>query len=147
MATVSSRRRGGKPQAISPEIDLPGFSDTQIVSRDGRYVWARAPDQRYWAYSLNGGKPNLVSGMTADDVWANWGADSSHVYIYQNGFPVKVFLLDSVRGTRTLVAEFLPSDPVGLEGAVGVRMTPNGKSAVYTYTRALSQLYLLRDVN
>jgi eukaryotic-like serine/threonine-protein kinase len=134
---------GGKPRRVSTEIDQPEFIDTQLVSPDGRFVWARDPQKKNWIYPLDGSQPRPVLGITADDLWANWGADGGHAYIYRNEFPIRVYRLELATGRRTLAREFMPANPIGLVGVGAVRMARNEKSGAYTYTRASSELYLV----
>ena len=39
--------------------------------------------------------------------------------------------------------ELLPSDPAGVSTIGQIRLTPDGKSCVYSFKRILSELYLV----
>jgi eukaryotic-like serine/threonine-protein kinase len=138
---------GGQPVAFSPEVGRGGPHAFKLASPDGKFVWSRDLQNRLTIYPLDGSAPRLVPGLSPDDIPANWGSDSNHVYVYQNEFPLVVFRLDLTTGMKVPVAQFNPSDPIGLEGVRSVRMTPDGKFGAYTYFRALSELYLVSDFN
>ena len=136
---------GGRPVPVSPEIGQGLPQSFKLASPDGRFVWYRDQQNRLAIYPLDGSAPRLVPGLSPDDVPANWASDSNHVYVYQDEFPLTVSKLDLTTGKKVPVALFNPSDPVGLEGVRAVRMAPDGKSGAYSYIRALSELYLVRD--
>ncbi|MGA8212517.1 MAG: protein kinase [Candidatus Sulfotelmatobacter sp.] len=136
---------GGKPVAFSPEVGQGGPQSFKLVSPDGKFVWNRDQQNRLTIYPLDGSAPRLVPGLSPGDIPANWASDSNHVYVYQDEFPLIVSRLDLMTGKKAPVAQFNPRDPVGLEGVRAVRMTPDGRFGAYSYIRALSELYLVRD--
>ena len=139
---------GGKPVAITPEVGQYESRAYQLGSPDGKYVWTRDLQGRMTIYPVDqSSPPRPVPGLTTDDFPANWGTDSNHVYVYRNDFPILVSEVDVNTGKRTIVAEISPKDPIGLEGVLSLRTTPDGKSIAYSYIRALAQLYLARDLS
>jgi len=136
---------GNKPIPVSPEIGQPGPHSFALASPDGKFVWSRDLQNRLTIYPLDGSAPRPVPGQSPADIPANWASDSSHVYVYQNLFPLVVSRLDLTTGKKLPIAQFNPRDSVGLEGVNAVRMTPDGTFGAYSYIRALSELYLVRD--
>ncbi len=136
---------GGAPRAVTPEIASPGFFESQLVSLDGEYVWTRDAGGKGWLYPLNGSsaaKP--ANGLQEDDVFAGWGADSRHVFLFQTGsYPLKIFELDFVNGQRKMIKEIMPEDPVALDLVTSVRVSPDGQHFAYAYGRSLSELYVV----
>jgi hypothetical protein len=61
--------------------------------------------------------------------------------------PLRFTVWDLRTGRRVLVTQFSPRDPIGLDGVRALRMTPDGKAGAYSYIRALSVLYVVRDFN
>jgi eukaryotic-like serine/threonine-protein kinase len=138
---------GGNPVAVTPEIGLNQTQAFQLASPDGKFVWIRDLQGRLAIYPLNGSAPRPVPGLLAEDIPANWGTDSNFVYVYRNDFPIMVYRLDLKTGRRVLVTQFSPKDAIGLDGVRALRMTPDGKAGAYSYIRALSVLYVVRDFN
>jgi Tol biopolymer transport system component len=135
---------GGKPRVIAPEIAQPGAFDSQIVSGDGKFAWARDTDNHIRLYPVDGSPPRLVPGIAATDVWMNWGPDSNSAYVFRsNEIPARVFRVNLTTGQRTFVTDFNLGDVVGLSGLDTIRTTPDGKSFAYSYNHALSELYLV----
>jgi hypothetical protein len=137
----------GKPTAVTPAIGLTQTQAFQLASPDGKFVWIRDLQGRLAIYPLNGSTPRPVAGLLAEDIPANWGTDSNFVYVYRNDFPIMVYRLDLKTGRRVLVTQFSPRDAIGLDGVRSLRMTPDGKTGAYSYIRALSVLYVVRDFN
>jgi len=55
--------------------------------------------------------------------------------------PARIYRLNVTTGQRTLLRKLMPSDPAGVERIGPILITPDGKTCVYGYHRALSDLY------
>ncbi len=139
---------GGAPQPITPPISVKvEYIETDLVSPDGKFLFARDLTGKGWLYPLKGGKPEPVPGLMPQDIWVNWTADGRSAYVYQDEKTyADVYQLDLSTGKRQLVKTLSPSDPAGLTDVRPVRITPNGKAYGYSYDRALSVLYLVKGV-
>ena len=134
---------GGKPVPISPEISLPGPYDNNPLSPDGKFVWARDPENKAWLYPLDGSAPRQIT-MTPADLWVNWGADGRSAYVIQvEGDVIRCYRIDLSSGDRRVVREVVTPDRVGGTGILGMKMTPNGDAYAYSHQTQLSQLYLV----
>jgi eukaryotic-like serine/threonine-protein kinase len=134
---------GGKPVPISPEISSPGPYETEPLSPDGKFVWARDFERKAWLYPLDGSASRPFP-MTPDDIWINWGPDSRSAFVFRlDHASAKIFRLDLVTGERRFLKVLAPADPVGASGIPGIRMTPDGKSYAYSLETAMSELYLV----
>jgi len=78
---------------------------------------------------------------------SQWGGDGRFLYVSRRGIlPRRVYRLDLATGRKEFWREFSPSDPAGLDGITGLRMTPDGKAYVYGYLRLLSVLYIVEGL-
>jgi hypothetical protein len=114
------------------------------VTPDGLFVIAG--DRRGLAlYPLAGGDPQPIAGLSPGDVPLGWAADGRSLYLRGPGLrpPVKVSRLDLASGARTAWKELAPTDDVGVTALHSIRITPDGSAYAYTYTRVLSDLYLV----
>jgi eukaryotic-like serine/threonine-protein kinase len=136
---------GGAPRPITPLVLIePEKFEGNLVSPDGKYLYARDLDGKLRLYPLVGGTPRAIPGMTGDEAWLNWSNDGQSAYVFAWGrIPVQVARIDLSTGRRQPVTKFAPIDPAGLTGFVAARITPDGKSYAYTYERLLSELYLV----
>ena len=57
--------------------------------------------------------------------------------------PARVEICDVETGARRLWKEIVPPDPAGVLAVGPIVITPDGKSCVYSYRRALDDLFLV----
>jgi len=131
----------GKPRPVSPE----GYQMFRHgVSPDGRFVIATGPDQKICLYPLGGGEPKPLPGSRSGDIPGRWTSDGRAVYVHRRDeMPAKVYLLDVTTGRKELWKELIPADAAGVTQAAIVLPGPDGRSCVYSYTRLLSDLYVV----
>jgi hypothetical protein len=60
--------------------------------------------------------------------------------------PAKVYRVDFTNQRRKIVAELSLPDRTGLTGIRYIQMTPDGKSYAYTFSRFLTELYVIEDL-
>jgi hypothetical protein len=132
---------GGKPKPISPE---GGTLFAVFISPDGKQVVGSAPDGKPTLFFVEGGEPRVVPAVTPDDRIVGFTGDGHSVYV-QNlaGLPTILSQVDLASGKRTLWKQFTPADPAGVDSLANFIITPDGKSYVYSFSRTLSDLYLV----
>ncbi len=130
----------GKPRAITPE----GVSFLfHAVAPDGKSAVATGPDRRVAIYPIEPGEPRAVPGMEPDDIPLRWTADGGSLFVYPpSAPPLRVDIVDVKTGRRTLWKELRPPDPSGVEQVGPIQISPDETSYVYSYRRALDELYL-----
>jgi Tol biopolymer transport system component len=129
----------GQTKPISPE----GMGVNVAISPDGRFLAATGPAGPA-LFPVEGGAPRPFSGLLKDEEPMRWSGDGGSVYVRSpSAFYPRIFRIDVSTGRRTFVKELVPPDPAGLV-AVGlrVRMTADGRSYAYGYTRTLSELFV-----
>jgi eukaryotic-like serine/threonine-protein kinase len=139
---------GGAPHAVTPSVSPKvGGLESNLVSPDGKFVFARDLIGKGLLYEMGGGGPTAVPGMTPEDIWANWTSDGKSAYVYQNRTIYDlVFRIDLATGERQQIMQVAPQDTAGVNGLVPLRITPDGKAYAYTYNRALSNLFIADGV-
>ncbi len=131
---------GGKPRPITPEGVGIRFD---VISPDGKWVVATGTDRRIAIYPTEPGEPRVVPGTEPDDIPLRWTADGGSIFVYRpSAPPLRVEKVDVKTGRRTLWKEIRPPDPSGVEQVGPVQITPDESSYVYSYRRALDELYL-----
>lgn len=135
---------GGASRPVTPD----GISAT-LVSPDGKLVLAQDPNLKKAPsiYPLDGGDPRPVPGLTYGDRVLRWGIDGRSLYVCRyRELPVRVFKLDIITGHKEIWKEIAPAESAGIRGA-DPKVTPDGKAYLYTFTRYLSDLYLVTGLN
>jgi serine/threonine protein kinase/Tol biopolymer transport system component len=134
----------GKPRPITPEGVSILF---KMVSPDGRWVAATGPDRRIALYPTEAGEPRPVPGLNPEDVPMSWTEDGRALYVWRPSEPPgRIDLFEIATGKRTLWKEFRPPDPAGVLQVGPAVVAPDGATYVYTYRRALDELYLATGI-
>jgi Tol biopolymer transport system component/predicted Ser/Thr protein kinase len=132
---------GLKPRAISPEG--VSFTFAGAVTPDGKSVVATGPDRRLAIYPIEPGEPRPLPGQDPEDVPLRWTPDGSALFVYHpSAPPLRVETIDVKTGRRALWKELRPPDPSGVDQVGPILISPDEKSYVYSYRRALDELYL-----
>jgi serine/threonine protein kinase/Tol biopolymer transport system component len=133
---------GSAPRPITPE----NVNGTQVTP-DGRFVLGRAPDRNFYLYPVAaGGAPIPVPALKTGDVPTRFGPDGRTIYVATFGkIPALLYKVDLTTGARTLFHEAMPADPAGLINVGPILVTPDGSTTVYSYTRLLSDLYIISN--
>ncbi len=131
-------------------------SVAQPITPEGTFGWAVSPDSRQLVavdpkkgltlYPLEGGEARVIAEVTGEDQPIGWSADGQSVFILRGEFPAKIYRLEVATGHMRFWKDIMPSDPSGFTIVFAVRMTPTGKSYAYSYSRFLSDLYLVEGL-
>ncbi len=134
----------GKPRPIGPDrTRLQPFSSP--VSPDGKHVVGVHGGQLL-VYPVDGaGEGRLLVGLAPPgDRVIQWRSDSRALYVSRLGErPAKIWLLDPETGQKSLWREMPVEESLG---GVQFRVTPDGKTWVYSGQRVLSELYLVEGL-
>ncbi|HET9950816.1 MAG TPA: protein kinase [Candidatus Eisenbacteria bacterium] len=134
----------GKFEAFTDE----GISATDLlVSPDGSLVAARGPDLTMMRFPVAGGTPEPVKGFATNDRPIRWSKDGGAIFAFTRGvLPSKIHRIDLATGERTVWAELAPTDPTGVEGLTGVRMTDDERGYAYAYSQRLNDLFVVEGL-
>ncbi len=132
----------GKPRPFSPE----GVGGPMVVTPDGRFVSGTGADGLFVLYAVDGGSARPLEGLEPGDVPIQWSSDRRTLYVRNGALPAKLYRIDTSSNKREFWQELIPSDPAGILAIRTIRMTADGASCFYGYTRHLSDLYLVEGV-
>ena len=138
----------GAPRAVTPLISVePAHFESHMVSPDGKFAFARDLSGKGQLYPLAGGEPQSLPGWLPKDIWITWSADGRSAYVFHDEkTSAPVYRLDVASGKRELVTTLAPTDLAGVTAIQNVRFTPDGKSYAYSFSRELSDLFLVENV-
>jgi eukaryotic-like serine/threonine-protein kinase len=125
-----------------------------MVSPDGKQLltWAPDgdPDGRYYLSPMDGTRPTPIPGLGPGEMPIQWSADGRAIYVRgSSDFDSNIYRIDLSGRRRELWKEIVP-DPFGLIGVEvkpgGVKITPDGKSYIYTYWTSIQDLFLVEGL-
>lgn len=94
---------------------------------------------------MEGGEPRPVAGLEPQEIPIQWSADGNSLYVHaRSGNPNKVWQIDPASGSRRLLPEISPIEPV--LGLPLLLISRDGKSYVYGTFRASSELYVVEGL-
>ena len=135
---------GAAPPTPAGGDGITAVYGSVAVSPDSQLVAASGPDDRIWIYRLDaGGPPVAFPGAEPREVPIRWGADGRSLFVYgSRDLPTWIVKIDRVTGARERWREIRPPDVAGVLNITRIRMTSDGLSYVYTFSRILSDLFL-----
>ncbi|MEP6995629.1 MAG: protein kinase [Acidobacteriota bacterium] len=136
---------GGPARPVTPEGIRINFNGN-VVSPDGKLVTAVDSEDRAMLFPVDGGEPRAIPGIEAGELPIQWSTNTSLFVSRPGDVPAGIFRIDLTAGSRELVRQLDPLDPAGVFSIDPIRMTPDGKSYVYSYRRLLSDLYLVEGL-
>jgi len=141
---------GGAPRPVTPEG--ASIARTPAISPDGKLIAAVGPDRKVWLYPVEEGadsQPRPAAGLSPGDFPIRWSEDGRFLYVARRGelpYRAQIFRLDLARDRKELWREIGPYDPTGIGQILTILVAHDGKSYAYTYTRGLSELYLVEGL-
>jgi DNA-binding winged helix-turn-helix (wHTH) protein len=135
---------GGKPKPVTPE----GVTGCWI-SPDGQAVVGQSREDSNLAqlYPLDGSAPHPVPGLLPGEAFL-WSGDPHVLYVYQwKRQPLRIYRLNVVTGQRQFFKELRANDPIGLCDMSHVLISRDGRAYVFSYTRMLSDLFLVKGLS
>ena len=130
----------GKYRAVTPE----GYRICQHgISPDGRVAVLIGPDRRLLLYPIEGGEPTRLD-LQSTDRPSMWSADGKALYYIRLGeLPGKLYRMDVATGKAEVVKSIMPADAAGISNIGRIILTPDLSSYAYSFTRVISDLYVV----
>lgn len=138
---------GGKPKPAGLK-NVYSFNLNQMISPDGRFIFARDGAGIGKVFRLDGGSSTPFPGMEKNDTPIQWSRTSDSIFVYDSQvLPAKVYKIGISDGHRTLFKEIMPPDRAGVASIRAIRISPDEKTYAYTYTRLIATLYLIDGIH
>jgi serine/threonine protein kinase/Tol biopolymer transport system component len=136
---------GGQPRPITPEgYGIGGYPHS--ISPDGKRI-TTVSSEGIAVVSLDGGEPQPVRGSQPGEAPIRWAKDGNSLLVGQRGeTSCSVSRLDLATGNRTPWKTVAPADVAGVVGVGCPRLAVDEQHYVFSYTRNLSDLFLVEHL-
>ena len=136
------------PRALESAPEGTQIFSTHSISPDGEWVAAINPDEKILLYPVSAqGTPRAVPNVLAMEVPVRWSSDGHFLYVFERGkVPASIYRVNLKTGERALWKKLMPADAVGVSEILRILLTPDLRGYTYTYTRDLSELYLVEGL-
>jgi len=122
------------------------FWGTPPVSPDGRFVVLQDAQGTPMRWPIEGGDPQPIRGLSAEDVPLSWCDDGAALFIGTHTVPMPISRLDLSTGRREPWITIAPTDTAGLR-IVAATITPSGKYWILSTGKLLTDLYVVSGLN
>jgi hypothetical protein len=134
---------GGEPRPFTKEGVGAQRWWSLPVSPDGTRVVAQNPDGSPGIYRVDGGTAETVRGLKSGEEPVQWTPDGQGLLVaHRDGIVWIVERLELTSGRRTPVREIRARDAAGLRLSI-FAITPDSRFYVHSYSRLLSDLYVI----
>jgi Tol biopolymer transport system component len=129
---------GSNLQALQPEIWLTKVA----ISPDGTKIAGLHPAKNLVVLDAVGGSPvQIPLGFPATPL--RWSEDGRYLFVATNEIPAKILRVDVPASTYAVWKMVAPSDPAGASQIFTMLLTGDAKTAIYSYERVLSEVYVV----
>ena len=136
--------QAAKESPITPEgVSLEAV--TKTVSPDGRSVVAFSDGGKASVFPIDGGDREPVAGLNPGDRVVQWASDGRSLYVVRQD-ECRSRCGCSIRRPETAASSRRSCRPSRRTSVWFFLITPDGKSYVYNYQRAFSNLYLVEGL-
>jgi hypothetical protein len=98
-------------------------------------------------FRIDGGVASrAIPGIVDGEFPLRFAEDGRSLFVWKRELPARVYRVDLETGNRELWKELMPVDPGGVERISNVVVTPDAKSYAYTYSRLLSDLFVVEGL-
>ncbi|MGZ6970699.1 MAG: hypothetical protein ACXVID_03470, partial [Thermoanaerobaculia bacterium] len=131
--------QGGAARPVTPE----GVIAT-LVSQDCKSLVIRMPEGGLALAPLEGGPSRPILGLEPGDNPLRWAENGRALFVgsTKRGFPARVFRVNAATGRREVWKELMPGDPAGITILAPAAISADGKTILFNYHQALSELYV-----
>ena len=137
---------GGKPVRFTTDEGVEMLS-SQSISPDGKYLILTDNRNGLSLQTTTDGVSTPLKNLQKTDLLIRWADDGENIFIWRRGdSPTVVYKYNLATGKKKKWLEIMLKDDSRLSQILGIRLTPDCKTYVYSYTRKLSDLYLMEDL-
>jgi eukaryotic-like serine/threonine-protein kinase len=123
------------------------FAPKGMISPDAKsFAAVRVSDGRRFLFPITGGESGKeLPALEPGERLIRWAADGHSFFTYQAADRKTAIIsrVDATSGKREVVKEWMPADRAGVTGYDSAGISEDGKTIVYSYNRALGDVYLV----
>jgi hypothetical protein len=117
------------------------------ISPNGEYAVLTNSQNRLALYKISDGTSSPLKNLDDEFYLVRWAGDGENLFIWQRGeIPAIVYKYNLATGNKEKWLELMPTDRLGVDQILSIKLTPDGKTYAYSYMREFSDLYLMEDL-
>lgn len=136
-----------KAVCITPDEEGTEISSPHSISPDGKLVAIINAEKRVCLLEIENGECTELSELESDYLPTRWSKDGKYIYVRERGrVPATVFRYEPETGIKQKLLELMPKDRTGVYEILRILLTPDASSYAYSYTRELSDLFIIEGL-
>ena len=137
----------GAPVCLTPNQEGAELTSPHSIAPDGKLIAYVNSENRLCLYEIKTRKSIPFKILEKNFLLVRWSGDSSHLFIrHRSQVPALLYKYDLNSGEKEQLFELMPKDQTGVHEILRVLLTPDGSSYAYSYTRELSDLYIVEGL-
>lgn len=137
----------GEPECITPHIEGIEISSPHSISPDGKFIAVSSPDRKVCLLPCRGEELSILPNVEPGYVPIRWSADGQFLFLRMRGkVPAEIYRYGVANGELTRMFEIGPIDKTGVHEILRILLTPDLSSYAYSYTRELSDLFVINNL-
>lgn len=138
---------GGMPVRFKSHEEGVKMLSAHTISPDGEYAVLTDSENRLAFYRISDGASFPLKNLDGEFFLVRWAGDGENLFVWQRGeIPAVVYKYNLATGNKEKWLELMPKDSQGVSQIASIKLTPDGKTYVYSYSRESSELYLMEDL-
>lgn len=138
---------GGKPVRFLPSEKGVKMLSGNVISPNDEFAVLTNAENRLALFRISDGTSSALKNLEDDFYLIRWAGDGESLFIWRRGaVPAIVYKYDLATGKKEKWLELMPKDSRGVYQIGGIKLTPSGKTCIYSYSREFSELYLMEDL-
>jgi Tol biopolymer transport system component len=137
----------GKPECITKDYEGIEISSPHSISPDGKLVSVIDAQKRVCLCPTDGGELTPIEGLESGFLVVRWSGDGKSLFIRKgSGDSTEIYRYELETRKQIKVFNLVPNDKSGIQEILRVLLTPDGTSYAYSYTRELSDLFIIESM-
>lgn len=138
---------GGNPVCLTPDQEGIVIESQVSLSPDGEYIVLKNAEDQLSLYRISDGTYSPLKNLDENFSFVRWCGDGENLFIQRHReIPAIVYKYNPAAGTMEKWLELMPRDSAGVNQILNLKLTPDGKTYVYSFKRQFSDLYLMEDL-
>ena len=136
----------GEPECITPEEEGVEISSPRSISPDGEQVAIINAENSLCLFEIKNRKYSMLKNLE-DYLPVRWSGDGKYLFVRKRGqVPAVIYRYELATEQKEDWLELMPKDATGVDEILRVLLTADGKSYAYSFTRELSDLYVIEGL-
>jgi DNA-binding SARP family transcriptional activator/Tol biopolymer transport system component len=137
----------GEPECLTPHEQGVEISSPHSISPDGKQVAFINSEKKVCLLEIETAKRHLLSGLESDYLIVGWSKDGKYLFVRERSkIPAVIYRYELSTAKKEEWIELMPKDKTGVHEILRVLLAEEAQSYAYSYSRELSDLFVIDNL-